>query len=71
MEHIVADLILSSASELDIKLNHAVNKAIDLGRRDGQNGILVTRHDYSTFAVALTSEVPYGLIHEHDKIRHG
>jgi hypothetical protein len=36
---------------------------------DRSHRILVTRHDFNHFSVALSSDVPFELIHEHDQVR--
>ena len=46
-------------------LDEAVAVARARAMHEGRQGILVTRHDYKSFTVALTDAVPFSLTHEH------
>lgn len=46
---------------LDEAVSVARARAMDVGRQ----GILITRHDYVSFTVALSDSVPFGLTREH------
>jgi hypothetical protein len=50
-----------------------LNAAVEVVRRGvGHNrggGILITRHDFDHYSVAVSAEVPYGWIHENDLAR--
>ena len=54
--------------DLEVQLNRAVERAIAEALRRPGHGILVTRHDYRTFTVELTREVPAGLTAERDQL---
>lgn len=66
MNHIVSEIIVTDAGHLDTELNKAVKAAVEFAAQEKRHGILVTRHEFSRFTVALTPDVPFGLIHEHD-----
>ncbi|UVJ38632.1 hypothetical protein [Arthrobacter sp. CJ23] len=65
-QQIVADIIVTNPTQRDIELNMAVQMAAECAAEDKRQGILVTRHDFSRFTVALTPDVPFGLIRERD-----
>ena len=56
-------------SQLDEELNAAVDLARNRALKEGDMGILVTRHEPSVFTVALSKEIPYGTTVEHDTTR--
>lgn len=62
---IVTDFRIKDKQTLDQQLNAAVETAIQRARPE-RKGVLVTRHDASHFTVTVTTEVPFGLIYEHD-----
>jgi hypothetical protein len=62
---IVTDFRIKDKHTLDKQLNAAVETAIQLAHPQ-RKGVLVTRHDASRFSVTVTTEVPFGLIYEHD-----
>lgn len=66
MRQIFTEIIVTDASRRDTELNTAVTAALELAAQDKRCGILVTRHEFSRFTVALTPDVPFGVIHEHD-----
>lgn len=45
---------------IEEELNAAEHAAFQYAKRDGQCGILVTRHDARKFTVAVSARVPYG-----------
>lgn len=47
-------------------ITHAVQTAQEHSMREGWQGILVTRHNPGLYTVALSAEVPYGVIMERD-----
>lgn len=55
----------SSRSDLDRLLEEAVETLRARTLSDGRQGILVTRHSYGSFTVALSDAVPFGLTREH------
>lgn len=59
------DLRVKDKQTLDQQLNAAVEMAIERALPE-RKGVLVTRHDASHFTVTVTTEVPFGLIYEHD-----
>ena len=69
--HVIADFRVSSASEARIKLADAVTVAERAAFADRNHGVLVTRHSYNRFSVALSPAVPFGITIEHDYVRHG
>lgn len=62
---IVTDFRIKDKQTLDKQLNAAVEMAIHRALPQ-RKGVLVTRHDASRFTVTVTTEVPFGLIYEHD-----
>lgn len=66
MLHDTAILVVSSKLEMEAELGRAVAAAAAKASVRRSYGILVTRHDFSTFSVALSASVPYGLIREKD-----
>ena len=69
--HVVAEFRVGYKAEVDEKLEAAVVAALSDSSVDGTRGVLVTRHDFGHFSVALSPDVPFGLIHEHDHARRG
>ena len=64
----IAEFKVERKIELYEKLDSAVAAAhAALAQR--RLGVLVTRHDFGHFSVALSSSVPFGLVHEDDQIR--
>jgi hypothetical protein len=63
---LIADFVVATIEERDFELNRALATAQFRASRDRRLGILVTRHDFCRFSVSLTTNVPYGTIHEHD-----
>ncbi|NUP73400.1 MAG: hypothetical protein HOQ07_01900 [Sinomonas sp.] len=51
---------------LESDLDRAVDAAIERAIAAPGQGILVTRHDHSTFTVEVTADVPQGIIAERD-----
>ncbi len=51
-------------------IEHLLDEAVDLVRttamHERRQGILVTRHDFDSFTVALSDAVPFGLTREHE-----
>lgn len=63
---IVTDFRIKDKQTLDQQLSAAVELAIERALPE-RKGVLVTRHDASHFTVTVTTEVPFGLIYEHDR----
>lgn len=64
MHQLISDIVITDPTSRDTELNMAVKMAAELATREKRCGILVTRHDFSKFTVALSPDVPFGLIHE-------
>ncbi|MFJ5696042.1 hypothetical protein ACIP9X_19635 [Arthrobacter sp. NPDC093125] len=62
---LVTDFRIRDKQTLDKQLNAAVETAIERALPQ-RKGVLVTRHDARRFTVTVTTEVPFGLIYEHD-----
>ena len=60
--HITADVPQLIAERLDAAEKSAQERAI----REGNLGILVTRHGPTSFTVNLSPDVPYGITQERD-----
>jgi len=45
-------------------LDEAVDRAVFHALQVGSHGVLVTQHSYTLYTVALSTDVPYGEIHE-------
>jgi hypothetical protein len=52
-------------TSLQRQLDEAVTVAMTRAMRDGCQGILVTQHNYDSYTVALSDDVPFGLTREH------
>ncbi|WP_457965552.1 hypothetical protein M1E17_03760 [Arthrobacter sp. D1-29] len=55
-----------TSSERDLRLNAAIDVAMSIAIKDRAGGILITRNAPAIFTVAITPEVPYGLVREAD-----
>lgn len=66
MHQIISDIVVTNPAQRDIELNMAVQIAAEHAEENKRRGILVTRHAFSRFTVSLTTDVPFGLIHECD-----
>jgi hypothetical protein len=70
MNQVIADFRVESRTEMDEKLDAAAAAAARIEAFSGQTrGVLVTRHDFDRFSIALSPDVPFGLIREHDHVR--
>lgn len=65
---LIADFVVKTVEERNYELNRALGTAIFKASIDRKLGVLVTRHDFCRFSVALTATVPYGIIHERDRV---
>lgn len=52
-------------ASMEQQLDEAVAIAQTRAMQEGGEGILVTRHDFGSFTVALSDAVPFGLTREH------
>lgn len=64
--NVIADFHVRNKAERDEKLEAAVTAARSHALAEGAHGLLVTRHEFGRFSVALSADVPFGLIREHD-----
>ncbi|MGO4590202.1 hypothetical protein [Paenarthrobacter aromaticivorans] len=55
-----------TTTEIDDGISIAVRLAHTHSRRDGWEGVLVTRHEPGLYTVNLSSEIPYGITMERD-----
>lgn len=55
-----------TTSEIEDDINSAVSLAHAHSKRDGWEGVLVTRHEPGLYTVNLSSEIPYGITMERD-----
>lgn len=62
-------LEVSSRKALDDELDRMVEDAIRHSLAHSGDGILVTRHNESTFTIEISNEVPHGTITERDLTR--
>lgn len=66
MQHIIADLLVKDPADKENQLTSALGAAIQAAAVEKVCGVLVTRHHYAKFTVALCPTVPYGQTHEVD-----
>lgn len=66
MHDLIADLRVTSKADLDHRLTSAVAGAIQKAEANGRHGVLVTRHNFSHFTVAISPSVPFRLVRECD-----
>lgn len=63
-----SDFVLEIAAHdpdtVDNDLNTAVEIAREHAMKERRHGILVTQHGYTSYTVAVSSDVPYGQTHE-------
>jgi hypothetical protein len=52
-------------TSMERQLEEAVSVAKTRALREGRRGILVSRHDFDSFTVALSDAVPFGITREH------
>jgi len=58
---------LANRSSLEDRLDEAVAAARAVAVQNGRQGILVTRHSYRSFTVALSDDVPFGQSRENQE----
>lgn len=63
-EVIIVDAVGADPRTVDRRLNDAEAAARERAMRDGSRGILITQHDYTSFTVSLSEDVPFGLTRE-------
>jgi hypothetical protein len=69
MVHSIFSFRVKDKAELYEMLEVAVAAAQDDAFASRKHGILVTRHDFGHFSVALSTNVPFGLIREDDQAK--
>jgi hypothetical protein len=68
MRRFVADLRVTSKTDMESRLSHAVAGAIESAEATGRFGVLVTRHNFSRFTVEISPGVPFRLVRERDMV---
>lgn len=63
---VIADFFVHSTADMEEKLNAAVKAAQTGNHAQPRCGLLVMRHDFHHFSVALSPKVPFGSIIEND-----
>lgn len=58
-----------SRRELESQLDKAVEAGITEALKCKSKGLIVTRYDYTTFAVELSQDVPFGITLERDQLQ--
>ena len=58
---------VTDRASMERKLDEAVTFAKSQAIHERRQGVLVTRHDHSTFTISLTDMVPFGLTREADQ----
>lgn len=61
------EVIVTDRASMERQLDEAVTVARTRAMHKGRQGILVTRHAYGSFTVALSDIVPFGLTREHQE----
>jgi hypothetical protein len=56
---------VTDRASMERRLDEAVTLARTRAMQERRQGILVTRHDYDSFTVALSDAVPFGMTREH------
>lgn len=65
---IIADIKVQHRAELNERLDTAI-AAAHAEASTNCRGVLVTRHDFDHYTVALSPTIPFGVIHEVDQAR--
>lgn len=65
-DRVIAEFRVKSADEAATRVSEAVALAELEAYAEQTRGVLVTRHDFDLFSVALSSLVPFGVTAEHD-----
>ncbi|MCO4253733.1 hypothetical protein [Pseudarthrobacter cellobiosi] len=68
MPTIIADLLVQHPADKETQLKLALGTAIQAAKVEKTCGVLVTRHHYGKFTVALSPTVPYGQTYELDLV---
>jgi hypothetical protein len=66
MQTIIAEIQVQDSADKETQLTLALESAIQAAKVKKACGVLVTRHHYARFTVALSPQVPYGQTYELD-----
>ena len=61
---IVLEITANDPHTVENDLNTAVEIAREHAMKESRHGILVTRHSHTSYTVAVSRDVPYGLTQE-------
>lgn len=61
------EVTVTDRANMELRLDEAVAHTVTRAAQEGRQGILVTRHEFGSFTVALSDAVPYGLTREHQE----
>lgn len=63
-----SDLVLEITAHDPVTVENDLNSAVEIARehamKECHHGILVTRHDYTSYTVAVSRDVPFGQTYE-------
>jgi hypothetical protein len=68
LQKIIAELHVHNPEDKETQLTLALRIAIQAATAEKTCGVLITRHHYGKFTVALSRMVPYGQTHELDLV---
>ena len=60
----VVEVTADTPKALESDLNAAVDIVCQRAKQMGRHGVMVTRHNYTSFTVAISEVVPYGQTQE-------
>lgn len=66
MQTLIADLCVRNPADKDEQISSALATAIHAANAEKDCGVLITRHHYGRFTIALSAKVPYGQTRELD-----
>lgn len=64
---IAVTVTAADRASMESRLDGAVDLVRTEALKERRRGILVTRHDYRSFTVALSDKVPFGMTREHQE----
>lgn len=67
--HLVLEVTGQDPESIQDNLTAAVEQACTAAVRRGSHGIMITQHDFNSFTVMLSEEVPYGQTWERRQFR--
>jgi hypothetical protein len=68
MTRLITEFRTTCRTDMENRLKAAVEAAHGDQLTDRTGGVLVTRHDFGHFSVAISPEIPYGLVYEKDLV---